>query len=296
MAPIYIETGVGKGGEFVIQIVFTTKKEADFLFHLLCEHGQKNRDTILLERETMITCYSNVWPDFIQQTLIPAFIQFFVQIKEPQLLLSIIKEKFYFTDVDEQQQILHIAQSIIEGERDEIPKVKSFEPRDQFLSSAFKSFLHPDLSFNMDSFIIFRLNEYVKRLTEYAEISIEEYKLEQEYQNFIQSLRDYVMENAPKHHTLHILHDHSYFFIFNEEWRKMSYCELKKYIDRDFIYKHPMYIDSQLLAPLVSIAPLKIFLYTDTEDEGMIQTIQNIFQERVTICSKDVFDDQKVSF
>ena len=280
----------------MIQIIFTTKKEADYMLYLLCECGQKKRDTIFLERETMITCYSNEWPRFIHDILIPSLIQFFAQIKEPQLLLSIIKEKFYFTDEDEQQQILHIAQSIIEGERDEIPKVKSFEPRDEFLYSAFNSFLHPDLSFNMDSFIIFRLSKYLKRLTEYAEISIEEYKLEQEYQNFIQSLRDYVMQNTPKHKTLHILHDYSYFFIFNEEWRKMSYSELKKYIDRDFIYRHPMYIDSQLLAPLVSIAPLKIFLYTDQQDEGMIQTIINIFQERVTIYSKDVFDDQKVSF
>ncbi|MDQ0161107.1 putative sporulation protein YtxC [Bacillus alveayuensis] len=280
----------------MIQIVLSTKKEADFIWKLLLEVQNDEDDTVMFDQETMITCQSHHWQEFIQQTLIPTFIKYFVQIKEPKLLLSIIKEKYYFTDEDEQQQILHIAQSIMDGEYEDIPKAQKFESRDRYLYAAFQSFLHPDLSFHMDSFIMFRLHTYLKKLTEYVELSIEEYKLEQEYQNFIQTLRDYVIRKEPKIENLHILHEHSSFIVYNDTWEKLSRQELKQYIDRHFIFQHPMYIDSQILAPLVSIAPLKIYIYSDRQDEGMILTIQNIFQERVVLFNKNVFYKRKVSF
>lgn len=54
-----------------------------------------------------------------------------------------------------------------------------------------------------------------------------------------------------------------------------------------------MYIDSHLLAPLVSIAPEKIDLYTEDREHAMVQTIQNIFQERVRILPLGAFHPRK---
>ncbi|WP_243291223.1 putative sporulation protein YtxC [Bacillus sp. FJAT-47783] len=281
----------------MIQIVLSTKKEAEYILHLLLEAEKNEHDTVWQERDTIITCTSDRWEDFLQDVLIPTLLTFLTKIKEPQLLLSIMKEKFYYTDEDEQQQILHIAQSIMEGERDEIPKVKDFEPREQFLYTSFLRFLRPELTFFMDSFIRFRLHHYLKRLTEYVEISIEEYKLEQEYQNFIQGLREYVIKHEPKVKGVHLLHqDNSSFLIYNDTWKELTPNELKSFIDRHFIYQHPMYIDSKLLAPLVSMAPKTLSIYSDEQDEGMIVTIQNIFQERVSIYSRDAFHQRKASF
>ena len=42
------------------------------------------------------------------------------------------------------------------------------------------------------------------------------------------------------------------------EFRYASERDQKQYIDRQFVREHPMYIDSQLIAPLVSIAPQKL--------------------------------------
>ncbi|WP_243386091.1 putative sporulation protein YtxC [Bacillus kexueae] len=281
----------------MVQIVLSTKKEADHFLNILIDMITFGRDTVWKEKENVVTCKSEKWYEFLEEVLLPSLLTFMTRVKEPQLLLSIIRDRFYFTDEDEQQQILHIAQSIIEGERHEIPQVKQFEPRESFLRSSFLSFLHPNLDFFMESFIRFRLNHYVERLCEYVEISIEEYKLEQEYQSFIQSLRDYIMKKEPKVHHLHILHEgSSRFAIYGEAFLEFSPEDLKRSIDRDFIYQHPMYIDSHLLAPLVSMAPKYISLYSDDQDEGMIVTIQNIFQERLELISRSLFYERKVSF
>jgi putative sporulation protein YtxC len=120
------------------------------------------------------------------------------------------------------------------------------------------------------------------RLREYVEVAIEEYKLEQEYQSFIQSLRDYITEKESKMERISIVHDNGY-FVYNADKQELTEQELITYVDQTFVYQHPMYIDSHLLAPIVSIAPVLLSLYTNDPFDGMIQTIQNIFQERVSI-------------
>ncbi|MCT8137417.1 hypothetical protein H1D32_06455 [Anaerobacillus sp. CMMVII] len=44
-----------------------------------------------------------------------------------------------------------------------------------------------------------------------------------------------------------------------------------------------------VISPLVSIAPLEVHLYSDDVDNSVIQSIQNIFQERVKLNRKDHF-------
>ena len=52
-----------------------------------------------------------------------------------------------------------------------------------------------------------------QRLRSYVEAAIDEYKMEQEYQTFIQSLRDYVMSKEPMLDHVHIVHD-GYFVLW----------------------------------------------------------------------------------
>lgn len=136
--------------------------------------------------------------------------------------------------------------------------------------------------FSVRSFQTFRLGRYYERLREYAEAAIDEYRMEQEYQNFIQSLRDYVTSNPPRMKKVRIVHDRAFTLW---ELRYLSEREQKKYIDRRFVREHPMYIDSHLLAPLISIAPETVELYTDKPEHMMSRTIQNVFQERVRLFS-----------
>ena len=135
---------------------------------------------------------------------------------------------------------------------------------------------------SFSSFQKFRLHKYIDSLREYVEIAIEEYKMEQEYQSFVQSLRDYLAKKESKLSKLQIVFDQEC-LVYDEDKQLMTENQLNKFIDKDFVYQHPMYIDKQLLAPLVSIAPDWLLLYTNNSFEGMVQTIQNIFEERVTI-------------
>lgn len=128
----------------------------------------------------------------------PILVKFFLECKEDEHMLSLIEETYCFTDQDEQQQILQLAHSIIEGEADDLP----FEPlklsRKQSILDELQTICLEEGVFYIRSFQTFRLGSYYKQLRDITEAAIDEYKMEQEYQNFIQTLRDYVDAKQPR--------------------------------------------------------------------------------------------------
>jgi putative sporulation protein YtxC len=93
-----------------------------------------------------------------------------------------------------------------------------------------------------------------------------------------------LFKREPKMSTLHVLFDEEITF-YNENLEEIKRAELTKMIDRKLLVNHPVYVDSVSIAPLLSIAPTSIFLYTNDPDEPLVRTIKNIFEERVTIKS-----------
>ncbi|MBD1380075.1 putative sporulation protein YtxC [Metabacillus arenae] len=277
----------------MVEITFNCEQDLECLYRFLQQHRKGNTFHLELIESCGVRVSSAKQADSFISTLTALLMEYWLTYKEDGYLIAIIEKQFFFTDKDEKQELLHIAHSLMEGERTEIPKVEELGPRQELLQKAFELLLKPGLSFTFDSFSTFRLQAYFHRLREYVEIAIEEYKLEQEYQNFIQSLREYVIQHESKITTLYIDHD-EHFFVFDDQLNLLSQKKLKSFIDRTFIYQHPMYIDSGLLAPLVSIAPEHIYLYTDDNDNGMIQTIQNIFQERLRVFSRDSFQLKRI--
>ncbi|MGX1192639.1 putative sporulation protein YtxC [Metabacillus sp. SLBN-84] len=266
----------------MIKVFFNSPDEAErFYTMLVLKQNQRNVELCIIDGNGVGVSASDF--DAAARTLfIPALASYILKYNESRLMLSIIRDRFYFHEPEEQQQIIHIAEAIIEGERTEIPGAKQLPMRETPIYEALNDFIKPDLAFALSSFIKFRLHSYVERLYKYIEIAIEEYKLEQEYQTFIHSLREYAMNRETKAEVIHIVHEHE-LTVYNEHFSEISKEDLAGHIDRTFVHQHPMYIDASLLAPLVSIAPGKIHLYTDSPDYGMVQTIQNIFLERVSI-------------
>lgn len=277
------------GGTNMLEITFEDDYDTAAFLHLL-RNADANRHIKIHEAPGKIGIEKTHSSVSIQAYIEPVLTRFFTECKEDEYMLSVIEGDYYFLDRDEQQQILQLAHSIMEGELEGLPLNKDDTPREHYIIQELQTICLEENVFSIRSFMTFRLGRYYERLRSYVEAAIDEYKMEQEYQTFIQSLRDYVMSKEPMLDHVHIVHD-GYFVLW--ELKYISEREQKKYIDRRFVREHPMYIDSHLLAPLVSIAPEKIDLYTEDREHAMVQTIQNIFQERVRILSLDAFHPQE---
>ncbi|MCA1032005.1 putative sporulation protein YtxC [Bacillus timonensis] len=274
----------------MIEIHFQESLDAVKVYGRICAKLKAyhiNYIDILYDQAKTITVV-NVNHHAIQTIIIPVIAKYIIYTKEDEWILSMIENQYYYTDYEEKNQILSIVHSIMEGEIKNIPEAKEFSSREKVIEESLKGFIVQPISFSFESFLKFRMKQYTDRLLQYVELAIDEYKLEQEYQNFVHTLRDYTMSRQSTFDHIHLLHEDQFYF-YNDTFQPFKREEILKYVDRKLVVNQPMYIDSAVLAPLVSIAPKYIHVYTNEVDNGMIQTIQNIFLERVKVYSKQQF-------
>lgn len=284
----------------MITIQFRDKKDAVLLFQLIKEHNHPNTGhvhvMIIYEPEVLVKInFKESFDSIIATVIIPVLLKFIIKVVEVRWMKEMISNMFYFTDEEEQRQIMSIARSIIDGEKLELPTMLQLNEgllREKMITNALQDFLTMSVSFSFESFLQFRLKEYRFRLVQYIEAAIDEYKLEQEYQNFVENLRRYVYNKESLMETIHLVYEDEDFVFFDRNLNEISSEELKYLIDEQLIKIEDIDTDSLVIAPLISIAPRNIYLYTATLDHGLIQTIQNIFLERVELRSKEAFQQK----
>lgn len=211
-----------------------------------------------------------------------------IETKEEIWLLDIIQNIFFYDGREEQSEILAMAKSILSGERLDLPNVTKLFQTEKIIHDAFMDFLTRDCNFCYESFLTFRLRGYLDKLIDCVEMAIDEYQLEQEYQNLVETFRYYLKKKAPKLTCVHLVIDDNFTF-YDEYFHQLPSERLEEYLDRGIIFEKGIPIQEMVISPLVSIAPQEIHLYSDEIDNGVIHSIQNIFQERVKLYSKNVF-------
>ncbi|MEH7303769.1 sporulation protein YtxC [Neobacillus drentensis] len=269
------------------EIIFQSKLDAEKYYDHLLKYlpNINDKETILLiEDRYIVKIIGSFLSIEISSIVKHAFYEFITNIKRDDWFREILKNQYFYDDLEEQQQIIEIIYSILEGQREDLTVFLKDSNEETNIKAAIEYIFQDNISFSFDSFLKFRLRPYLQSLESYVEIAIDEYKLEQEYQIFVQMLREFLLKREPKIDLLHLLFDEEITF-YNDQFVEMKRAELTRLIDRKLLVNHPVYVDSASIAPLLSIAPTTIFLYTKDPDEPLVRTIKNIFEERVTIKS-----------
>jgi putative sporulation protein YtxC len=293
--PIYIETGIKKGGIWLIEIHFQRIEDATPLYLLIEKNllsSEIDNHILLNEDHHIIKIKTEALSEKDFQIVKNSFYHFIMDIKCDEWFRTVIKDQYYFKEEEEIQQILDIVRSILEGDREELTVFIKESEEKNILKQAINQVFKRTISFSFDSFVKFRLRGFIEKLERYVELSIDEYKMEQEYQVFIQTLRDFISNRASAVNSLHLLVDEEIMF-FNEQFFEIKRAELTKMIDRKLLSNHPVYVDSKTIAPLLSIAPRAIYLYSKEPEQPLIRTIKNIFEERVFIENVTVFQERR---
>ena len=223
------------------------------------------------------------------------FIQFIIQKKRNDWVKDILSEFFFYKEEEEQNNILEIVANMFNGDRPELTSIIGGINEGDMIRQAVFALLDQYDTVSFDSLTKFRLKEYYEQIIVYVELAIDEYKMEQEYQVFIQVLRDYLRNRQPKLAVVRIYFE-EYGIFYNEQFQEMTKSEVSHLMDRRLLTNHPIYIDSVTIAPLLSIAPNKIYLYAEELDNGLIRTLQNIFEERIILRKKEQFWQERSTF
>ncbi|SEM37040.1 putative sporulation protein YtxC [Mesobacillus persicus] len=283
----------------MIEIIFQKDRDAHNMFgHIAGQLSavQLENGTIQLDeaRNKIKICLKNL-PNAAFHTIRESVYEFIVLKKRDDWFREILSERFFYNDPHEQEQILEIIYSVVEGNREDLTPFLNGSDEKKYVFHAIDELFKGNISFSFDSFVVFRLKPFFNKLRNYVEVAIDEYKLEQEYQMFVQTLRDFLSGRPALHECIHLILDEETIF-YDENYREMKRSELVKGIDRKLLGNHPIYVDSVTIAPLLSMAPSTIYLYTNQPEQPLVRTIGNIFEERVkTAPVKSFYENKQLS-
>jgi len=252
-----------KGGNRVIEIFFNEPIDAAYVYDRLQKRLKNQSRPYFLRKHkmnTLLITFPQNTEELIKSILVPTLVQFILLQKEDKWIQSILHTSFFYEEV-EQQQIIPIAQSLLRGTRRSVPNQKKIRKSKQLITNAINQYVKDGISFSFDSFITFRLKEYNKQLAYVCEIAIDEYKLENEYQNLIENLRQQVLKSDSLIPNVHIVYDGK-FSVYDHLLLPISKELLREYGKG---VKNREYIDNELIVPLAAIAPKRIHLYTAIE-------------------------------
>jgi len=266
----------------LIKIFFHHQDETEFIYTQLKQYESANFQLLKEPHCLHIEYGDETNLQSAQSILHVAIKKLILNKKRIDWWTNILQSEFYYSDREEQMQIIDIALSILDGKRTDIHAPIDYQSDMEKLDQAIQDVITSSNSFSFDAFITFRMRFFTENLMSVIEIAIDEYKLEQEYQMFIHYLRTFVRGRSPVMKVIQIVNEDGFIF-FDEENHEIKRSELNKLIDRKLINHHPIYVDSTTIAPLISIAPEKILLYTDQEEQGIIQTLKRIFEERLSV-------------
>lgn len=273
-----------------MQISFQNDSEALKLLNLVSVHplGAEFQPYIrFLPQQGMYVDMTESVGDKWLILLSEVFHSFLLEEKMLPVIEQIIISKFFYREREEIEAITEIASSIIEGERARCHGVL-FSTEKKLIEEGLQSILAGKVSFSFDSFTTFRLKSFQHTLEKYVVKAIDEYKLEQDYQNFIATLRDCLHGQESKLPKLHLVNRDGFQF-YDQEFSKLDRPKINSMIDRRLLAKSSLFLDTVILAPLLSIAPENLYIYTDDKEEGLIQTMARIFEERATVLPLSAF-------
>lgn len=280
----------------MIEIIFQKVQDAQRLYgHITGQlpDVQLENGIIQIDKDrNIIKILTKNTPKTAFHTIKESVYEFIALKKRDDWFREILSERFFYDDPNEQEQILEIIYSVIEGSREDLAHFLQETDEKKYVFEAIDEFFKGSVSFSFDSFVVFRLKPFFDKLQNYVEVAIDEYKLEQEYQMFVQTLREFLLGRPAQQETIHLILDEETAF-YNHNFIEMKRNELIKGIDRKLLGNHPIYVDSVTIAPLLSMAPTRIYLYTNQPEQPLIRTIRNIFEERVIISPVNTFYKNK---
>lgn len=206
---------------------------------------------------------------------------------ELKLIRKIAKANFFYLSERERASVIENTQKLLKEEKMMQPGGFYKATRRSKIMRSILEYLDADNEINIEGFVNFRLNVYINELNETIERALEIFVAEREYNEFIKLLRYFVEIQECKIDTINLCQSKDGRYIMYDEGRNRISSE---YFDelRSEILDETINYDDLLISTLITISPKKIIIHDmeSFKNKELVQTIMNVFAERITICSK----------
>ena len=206
---------------------------------------------------------------------------------EHRILKKIAKANFFYLSEKERSSVTDNALKLLKDEKMMLPGGFYKATRRSKIMRSILEYLEVENEINIDGFVNFRLSAYINELSDTMERALEIFVAEREYNEFIKLLRYFVEIQECKIDTIHLCQSKDGRYIMYDENRNRVSSD---YFDelRSEILDDTINYDDLLISTLITISPKRITIHDieSFKNKELVQTIMNVFAERISICDK----------
>ncbi|MFC5712738.1 sporulation protein YtxC [Thalassorhabdus alkalitolerans] len=275
----------------MFSIMFNCREESSHVYNLFekavseFEERGLNIGSVTKKESTLFWSYNGTkeeWEHGILPYISAVLTKHVVDTKESEWLLTNIQDVFLYNDVEVAAEILEMAFSVLDGKKAEMPVYSHFYHRECFIYQPLLEDLRKNKQLQWEPFLTFRIGKYFSCLLHALECAIDEYKWEQEYQTMVESFRDFVNRTVPAVPVVHLVYGEKVRF-FDENYNEITTQMRMRCLVKDLVFEKELLPEEMVISPLVSMAPELLHIYSNSDEHGVIKTLQAVFQERVKV-------------
>lgn len=205
--------------------------------------------------------------------------------KEPMLLRKILHKSYALYKHEDIPKMVQTAHAILNGLSDFEVYMKGRERRMAELYSSFYDYLQTSASVDIDGWICFRMPGYRSELNDAVDLAVDEYLMDQQYEEFIGLLKCYVQLQDTRVPLIHLQHiKGTDFRLLDEQMHPLGTIPAYEGITIKMADQE-LQMEDAVVSSLISLSPAKIMIHTHEPEMRMIGTIQEIFGDRAQLCS-----------
>lgn len=230
----------------------------------------------------LLRTWSDVLPsEIIVEKLSSALAGFLVDVKEKDILKVLISKRYPFEDIEDVEAVKRFCYKLLDTGMDGTP---SRESHIHTIQRNLSQFILETGSVHLNGFVTFRLREYEDKLQEIVDYAVEEYLLDQQYEEFIGLLQYFVYFQEPLTPLVHLLHKGDQeFSILNEQFTPVKAPPISGVVAH--MADQELEMEDVVVSTLIALSPVRVLIHTQEPDTLIISTICRIFGERVELCS-----------
>ena len=228
---------------------------------------------------------------FLQLKVAEILTEYIIENKEESLLKMSILSDYPFLNYSEKNKIFSTSVWLIKNNENDFLRMLILLKRRFLIKQNILDYLKENSYINVNGFTNFRLTAYKKMLSELVQKVIEDYKIQQEYKEFISMLKYFVETQKKRCKKLHVVFEENGEYTLLDE----NNCDITNKCFSEFSEtkeKNNLNNEDVLISSLISLAPRKLFLHFESENynKRIVSTISQIFENKVYISSEPLLE------
>lgn len=237
-----------------------------------CTKKFKNYNNVIIH-------YTGSYTSIFEHNLADVLTNCIISFYEEKLVERLINYNYFYFDYFEKAKIkdecLHLLNTNTTHE---------FYFRKDSLWLCVYNYLHENKKVILQGFVDFRISPYIKSLDYATDISVNNFIIEREYNEFISLLKLYIHSKPSSRKIIHLIYINKESILLDENKNIIPMFENN--FDSKYLSDISFSSNDITLNTLLNIIPkeLHIHLISDEDDE-FIETLKLIFEDRIQICT-----------